>query len=90
MKDAGSCAESTTFEVPNPSLTVNDGTWLTMTGIAGYAFENTDNSLTISGLASCANTVEVAVSGANADKIGASINSSTGVVTISMTAANAP
>ena len=89
VKAAGSCAESTTFDVPDPSLTVNAGTWLTMTGIAGYAFENTENSITIEDLATCAGTVNVAVSGTNADKISASINSSTGVVTISMTAANA-
>jgi uncharacterized repeat protein (TIGR02543 family) len=89
VKSAGSCAESTTFTVPDPLLTVNAGTWLTMSGIAGNAFENTENSVTISGLASCASTVNVAVSGTNSDKITASINSSTGVVTIGMTAANA-
>ena len=87
VKDAGGCAESTTFDVPDPNVTVNAGTWMTMSGIAGYAFSNSANSIEISGLSSCAgHTVDVS---SNNSKISASVNQSTGVVTISMTAGNA-
>ena len=84
--DASDCKPSATFAVPNPSLSVNIGTWATMTGVAGQAFSNSDNSITISGLASCANTVSVESSN---DDIVAEVNSSTGVVTLTMTAGNA-
>lgn len=87
VKSAGGCQSSTTFSVPNPNIAVNSGTWLSMTGIAGYAFSNTANSVTISGLASCGSQV-VGVTCSNGD-ISASVNQSTGVVTISMTAGNA-
>ena len=86
-KDGSGCPTSTTFAVPNPDVSVNSGTWMSMSGIAGSAFENTANSVTISGLASCGSqTVGVTCSN---DKISASVNQSTGVVTISMTAGNA-
>lgn len=86
-KDGSGCPTSTTFAVPNPNVSVNSGTWMSMSGIAGSAFENTANSITISGLASCDDQdVDVTCSNPN---ISASVNQSTGVVTISMTAGNA-
>ena len=83
-KSAGGCQAIGSFTVPNPNVAVNAGTWMTMSGIAGYAFNNTANSVTISGLASCGNQ-NVSVSCSNND-ISASVNQSTGAVTISMTA----
>ena len=87
VKSAGGCQSNTTFSVPNPSVEVNAGTWMNMTGMAGYAFANSANSVTISGLASCGDQV-VGVTCDN-NKISASVNQSTGVVTISMTAGDA-
>ena len=86
-KAAGGCQGIGSFTVPNPNVAVNAGTWMTMTGTAGYAFSNSANSITISGLASCGNQ-NVSVSCSNND-ISASVNQSTGAVTISMTAGNA-
>ena len=87
VKSAGGCQSNTTFSVPNPSVEVNAGTWMNMTGMAGYAFANSANSVTISDLASCGDQV-VGVTCDN-NKISASVNQSTGVVTISMTAGDA-
>lgn len=87
VKSAGGCQSNTTFSVPNPNVTVNAGTWMNMTGMAGYAFANSANSVTISDLASCGDQ-EVSVTSSNSD-VTASLNQSTGVVTLSMTAAKA-
>ena len=86
VKAENSCAESTTVTVPNPSLSVNTGTWQTMKGVAGSAFSNSENSITISDLASCSKTVSVSSSN---PAISAAIDSETGVVTLTMTATNA-
>lgn len=86
-KSAGGCQAVNSFTVPNPNIAVNAGTWTSMTGLTGLAFVNTANSITISGLASCGDQT-VSVTSSN-DKISASVNQSTGVVTLSMTAENA-
>ncbi|MBR1786060.1 MAG: InlB B-repeat-containing protein [Paludibacteraceae bacterium] len=86
---SGGCQEIGSSVVPDPSITVKSGTWTSLTGVAGYAFSDATNGITISGLASCGDGASVEVSGTDADKITAELNSTTGVVTIGMTAANA-
>gem|GEM_PF-2346248 len=79
------CQGTGTFTVPNPTLSNPSGTWA-LTGMAGQAFNDASKSITISGMATCASTVSV--SSSNSD-ITASVNSTTGAVTLHIDAANA-